>query len=177
MTTTYFMGDAHLGHKNIHTYRGMESSEEHDALIKENYHSVVSKRDHVIFMGDTCFTKAALDELATWPAQKKTLILGNHDLERDVTMRDLLAVYDSIHGFKKYKGFWLSHAPIHPDELRGKCNIHGHVHSKSVNDHRYYNTSMENIDMKPISIDVLRQRLYSRPEFGFTKQEIESEGV
>jgi calcineurin-like phosphoesterase family protein len=62
-----------------------------------------------------------------------------------------------VAGIIKYKGFWLSHAPIHPEELRGKPNIHGHVHTNTLNDSRYFNASLENIGYKPVSIEEVRR--------------------
>ena len=82
---------------------------------------------------------------------RKHLILGNHDLDRPHRgMLQLMRVFgDRIYSLHKYKGFWLSHAPIHPSELRGKRNIHGHVHSNTLDDNRYYNACLENTDYKP----------------------------
>lgn len=159
MATSWLIADIHRGHKNIHKYRNFDSNEEHDALIKENYHNVVTKRDIVFFLGDIAFTHEALAEIKTWQAFKKVLIVGNHDLERGITMQDLCNTYDEVYAFRRYKEFWLSHCPIHPDELRGKVNIHGHVHDKTIDDERYFNVSMENINMSPINIEEIRLKL------------------
>lgn len=160
MANVWFIGDLHRGHKNIHKYRNQFSSaEEHDEAIKEAYHKVVTKRDVVFFMGDTAFTHEALYDVSKWVAEKKILVAGNHDLERGITMKDLANAYDEVYAFRKYKEFWLSHAPIHPNELRGKVNIHGHVHEQSVNDARYFNTSLENIGFAPICLEDIRQRV------------------
>lgn len=74
----------------------------------------------------------------------------------------------------KYKGFWLSHAPIHSDHLSGSHNIHGHLHSNSVyeivdingfatpiKDQRYINVSVEQLDGKPISFEDIKRKLIS----------------
>lgn len=56
MSAVYFLSDLHLGHKNICKFRtGFNSVEEHNALIKENYHKRVTKRDTVYFLGDVAF--------------------------------------------------------------------------------------------------------------------------
>ena len=164
MATAWFVGDIHRGHKNIHKHREFPSQEEHDALIKENYHKVVTKRDAVYFMGDTAFTHEALEEIKSWTAESKVLIVGNHDLERGITMQDLVNTYDKVYSFVKYKEFWLSHAPIHPDELRGRVNVHGHVHGKTLNDCRYFNTSLENINYTPINVETMRARILEKLE-------------
>ncbi len=89
----------------------------------------------------------------------KHLILGNHD---KFTLETYSQYFNKIHGFMKKGGFWLSHAPIHPKELRGRVNIHGHVHSKSIPDPRYFNVSVEALGGIPISMDEIREQLNSR---------------
>jgi calcineurin-like phosphoesterase family protein len=70
---------------------------------------------------------------------------------------------DSVQSLVKYKGFWLTHAPIHPDELRGKMNVHGHVHTKTLADNRYFNVSCENVGYKPVCFDDIKSH---NPEHG-----------
>ena len=160
MANVYFMSDAHLDHKNICNFRTQFSSvEEHNALIKENYHKVVTKRDVVFMLGDMCFSKEMLCEVKSWVAEKKILICGNHDLERGITMQDLCNTYDAIYSLHKYKGMWLSHAPIHPQELRGKFNVHGHMHFDKIDDPKYLNVCMEHTDFSPIDLNEVRRRL------------------
>lgn len=157
MSEVYFLGDLHAGHKNICKFRTtFESEEQHFQYMKSAYHEVVTKRDRVFFMGDTAFTKERLANIASWIGHK-TAILGNHCLEKECTIRDYVEVFDDVQGFMKYKEFWLSHAPIHPNELRGKVNIHGHVHNATIVDPRYFNTSLENIGYKPISLQQIRR--------------------
>ena len=46
MSAVYFLSDLHLAHKNICKFReGFTSVEQHNALIKENYHKRVTKRE------------------------------------------------------------------------------------------------------------------------------------
>lgn len=157
MSEVYFIGDLHAGHKNICKFRqGFESEEQHFEHMKKVYHDIVTKRDRVFFMGDTAFTKERLLDIATWTGHK-TAILGNHCLEKECTIQDYVQAFDDVQGFMKYKEFWLSHAPIHPNELRGKINIHGHLHSATIEDDRYFNTSLENIGYKPISLQEIRK--------------------
>lgn len=159
MANVWFIGDVHAGHKNIHKFRTQfESEEHHYETVKENYHSCVTKRDKVYFTGDTAFTKERLEDIGSWTAERKVLILGNHDRD-SLSMEDLCKYFDEIYSLKKYKEFWISHAPIHPAELRGKYNIHGHVHFQNVDDPRYFNTSLENIEYIPIDLNNIRKRL------------------
>lgn len=160
MSEVYFLGDLHAGHKNIANFRkDFASEEDHYSFMKEEYHKVVTKRDRVFFMGDTAFTKERLADIASWIGHK-TAILGNHDMEKECSIMDYVNAFDDVQGFMKYKEFWLSHAPIHPNELRGKVNIHGHVHNATIDDLRYFNTSLENIGYKPISLQQIRRIVY-----------------
>lgn len=162
MSNVWFIGDLHAGHKNIHKFRTQfESEEEHFQHMKQVYHSLVTKRDRVFFMGDTAFTKERLLDVGTWIGHK-TAILGNHCLEMECTIQDYVGVFDDVQGFMKYKEFWLSHAPIHPNELRGKTNLHGHVHCATIPDDRYFNCSLENINYRPISLHEIRQIIEQR---------------
>lgn len=162
MSAVYFLSDLHLGHKNICKFRtGFTSVEEHTALIKENYHKRVTKRDTVYFLGDVAFDEESLVDVKTWVGAKKILIAGNHDLDHH-TMKQLVEVYDEVYSLRKYKEFWLSHAPIHPDELRGKINIHGHTHYHNIDDARYVNVSMEQINYTPIELHEIRRKIYDQ---------------
>lgn len=161
---TLFLSDLHINHKNICNFRPQFTTVlEHNEVIFENYCKVVRPKDHVYFLGDVSFDLEAVSLIKKLPGIKH-LILGNHCLEknRGVSLTDLQEVYSEIYGFKRFKEFWLSHAPIHPEELRGKINIHGHVHSNSLDDPRYLNTSMEAIDYTPISLEALRAEIKNR---------------
>lgn len=126
MSNVWFVGDIHGGHKNVHKFRKQFSSEEeHFQHVKTNYHKVVGKRDKVFFMGDTAFTLERLQDVSTWVGAKKVLICGNHDTDH-IPMKTLCEYFDEVYSLYKWHEFWLSHCPIHPEELRGKKNIHGH---------------------------------------------------
>lgn len=67
-------------------------------------------------------------------------------------------VIANLHSLVRYKGVWLSHAPLHPDELRGKYCCHGHTHNHCIDDPRYYNVCVDQTDMKPVLFqDVLAE--------------------
>ena len=58
-----------------------------------------------------------------------------------------------------YKGFWMSHCPIHSDEMRNRIgNIHGHTHKHSIDDERYYNVSLDVHDYKFIEFDMILEK-------------------
>ena len=81
-------------------------------------------------------------DISTQVCGRKVLICGNHDTDHN-PMKILCEYFDEVYSLYKWHEFWLSHCPIHPDELRGKLNIHGHVHHATINDKRYFNTSLE----------------------------------
>jgi len=168
MSVVYITSDWHLGHKNITRFRTeFGTIGEHEGLIIENYHSTVKSRDKVFFLGDMCFNKESLEIIRTLPGSKH-LVLGNHDTDAACRpgIAELSLVYDKIHGIHSYKHAWLTHAPIHPQELRDKWNIHGHVHSieNSIKDPNYFNACLENTEYKPIAYQEILRIMRSRNE-------------
>lgn len=152
MSMVYHIGDLHLGHGNVTKWRNLPgvtspenpmSSEQHDAWIVEQWNKTVTKRDTVFLHGDVVVYPRGLESLAKLNGNK-VLIMGNHDAERHgLKLADYLPYFSKICALVARKGYWLSHAPIHPAELRGKPNIHGHVHEHSLPDPRYINVSIE----------------------------------
>ncbi len=159
MSNVWFCSDLHLGHKNIGKFRTplVNSTEENNTRIITDWEKHVTSRDVVYVLGDFCFDAELYNSLKL-SGNKKYLIRGNHD--RFQTSQ-YLKVFDEVEGLLKYKEFWLSHSPIHPDELRGKFNLHGHVHYATVNDNRYFNCCPENLWPKYgrclVSLDELRK--------------------
>jgi len=157
VANVFFVGDLHAGHRNVHKFRTQFSSEEeHFQAMKDNYHKVVGKRDKVFFMGDTAFTLERLQDVSTWAGERKVLICGNHDLD-GLDMKTVSQYYDEVYSLYRYREFWLSHCPIHPDELRGRRNIHGHTHNYLIEDDRYFNTSLENTGFFPVDLNYIRK--------------------
>ena len=155
MSKVWVCADLHLGHKNITKFRTQfATAEEHHETVMENFLTTVGKRDKVFLLGDIVFKEgieyaAKLDRLGA----NLILVKGNHDAY------DLWA--DSVQGLMSYKGAWLSHAPVHPQELdyrKQGFNIHGHLHGGFINDPRYFNVSLEHTNYRPILMtDVLEQ--------------------
>ena len=87
----------------------------------------------------------------------KVSVTGN--CTEHIPMKVLCEYFDEVHSLYKWHEFWLSHCPIHPDELRGKVNIHGHVHHATLNDKRYYNTSLENTGFYPVDLNFIRSEM------------------
>lgn len=174
MANVYFISDIHFGHKNIlkfgrcpdgtNPWRSGNDHVENMYNIAENWIRTVTKRDIIWVLGDIAFDQEGFDLLKTLPGRKK-MVRGNHD--DHFTTQQWLEVFETVESMVKYKGFWLTHCPIHPSELWGKRNIHGHIHQNLVKkedgtvDDRYVNVCVEHINETPISFEEIRSRFYN----------------
>lgn len=158
MTRVYFIGDLHFGHNNIHKFRSdlqLSSEEAHREFLIDRWNSTINKRDVVWLLGDICFKRELIPQLDRLRGHKY-MVLGNHDLNGKFYSEHV----NKVCGVVKYKGLWLSHAPIHPAELRGSPNVHGHVHSQTLEDTaNYFNASCENISYRPVSLECVMEAL------------------
>src|SRR5690606_7255171 len=135
----------------------------HDQILIDKINSVVTKRDLLYILGDVTWRDNKLHMLDQVPC-RKFLVKGNHD---DRPTEEYLKVFDEVYGLTSKRGYWLSHAPIHPSELRGWPNIHGHVHTNSIKrfftyDRRYINVCVEALNGIPVSLDEIRDGSYWR---------------
>lgn len=155
MSNVWFTSDLHWGHKNVCRFRSQFSTElEHRLALKGNIQSLVKKRDVLWVLGDSVFTEDALQDIVDIECTK-FLVIGNHCAQH-FDQKKLYSAFDKVYGItSKYK-CWLTHAPIHPDELRGKFNVHGHCHDHLIDDPRYVNICPEHHDFKPIDLKTLR---------------------
>lgn len=160
----YVIADTHFGHNNIvsiYSRQHFNGIDDHDAVIADNILSLCGSRDTLYLLGDVCIHRDSfhyVEEIAK-AVENLYIVLGNHDFERSKApkLMDYIALQEHTHlqllGMRKYKQAWLTHAPIHPDELRGRLNIHGHMHDVEINDERYVNVSCECVDYKPLNIE------------------------
>lgn len=152
----FVCADLHLGHAKNALRRGFSSAEEHDLMLIERWNSVVRKSDIVYILGDITMEKRAPYVILDQLNGIKYVAGGNHDRRQD-----LYELLNHVNGFAacyEVKGCILTHIPIHPDELnRYRKNIHGHLHSKSIDDSRYVCVSLEHTYMAPIELDILLQ--------------------
>lgn len=171
MSRLMITSDLHLGHNNIHKYRDQFSTaEEHHNTVFENLATTIRKNDTLYLLGDIAFTQEWLDKISSINCRYKLLICGNHDTERGITMKHLVNAYDDVRALMTKRNYWFSHAPIHPDEMRGRLAcVHGHLHSRKiqqeymgdgdyvgeVDDRRYINACVEHTDYKPITFEDL----------------------
>jgi len=157
MSKVFLIADTHFGHKAICKYRPEFSTpQEHDEIIIQNWNKVVTKVKHQVWvLGDMCIKNKDydMDKLINRLNGTIQLVTGNHchlpyyNNNRINVRRAMVAKY----------GFWLTHCPIHPNELRGRNNIHGHTHYAMIDDNRYYNVCVENINYTPINIEEIRK--------------------
>jgi calcineurin-like phosphoesterase family protein len=153
MSKAYVYGDLHFGHENMAKKRGFETIEDHDNHIIKKWNSVVTKRDKVYLLGDITMEKANYTILKKLNGNK-VVIGGNHDKPGHV--KELLKYVSGVAGAIKYKGFIMTHIPIHKSELhRFRGNIHAHVHEKILKHKRYICVSAEAIDYKPLEIKTI----------------------
>ena len=131
MGNVRFCGCLHLGDNWAAEYRGFKNPDEyHEHLIK-SWNSKVHKKDLTYILGDVSMETNEHYHILDKLNGRKKVVLGNHDLGKHIP--DLLKHVETVEGLVHYKGFWLSHAPLHPQELtfvRG--NIHAHIHEEDV---------------------------------------------
>lgn len=167
MSKVYLISDLHFAHKKIldfaGDYRVGDTVDQHNEILIHKWNSVVTKRDKVFVLGDVCMGGTDNKKLLHQLLGHKVLIKGNHDRW---PIKSYLDVFENVWGIVKYKGFWLSHCPIHPAELRGCRNIHGHVHSSTIMDHyhqpdpRYINVCVEACYGFPVPFTDIVEGLY-----------------
>lgn len=170
MSNVRFIADYHFGHDKIAKLRGFKDHfEMNDHIVKE-HNKVVNKRDIVYILGDITRNTNKWYFYLDQMVGRKIVILGNHDEYKHVP--DLLNYVESVSGIMQYKGIFLSHCPVHPQELeyRVNRNIHGHLHEYNVTkeiipnrrntksgtkDNRYINVSCEQINYQPKTLKEL----------------------
>lgn len=154
MPAVYFISDLHFGHEKICQFRkGFgDTSYEHDEILLDKINTRVRSKDKLFILGDVAFTPTGMIKIPRINCKNKELIIGNHD------RKDCYQFFNQIHGFRRYKEFWLSHCPIHPNELRGKINIHGHVHAKTIASFKYISVCVEACDGIPMTLEEIRSR-------------------
>lgn len=157
--SVYFTSDLHFGHRLAARLRGFSDVDDHDRYLVERINMRVKKRDKLFILGDVAFSQHALFKFASRVnVQVIEFLFGNHDL---LTLDSYRSVFLKIHGVKKYRNFWLSHIPVHENELlRCTANIHGHVHVGGLTKNpegRYFNVNCEFNGYYPVSFDYIEK--------------------
>ena len=129
--SVYFTSDLHLSHKLASELRGFNSIQEHDDFVMDSLKKIDNKRAMIWILGDVAMQPEALERLGDLRSRLK-LVRGNHDQYKD---EEYQKYFEVMHGFLKYKNLWLSHCPIHPQEMfRCGANVHGHIHKNAATD-------------------------------------------
>ena len=154
MSIIRFYSDPHFHHRNMAIKRGFKDEIEMNEHIIKMYNSVINKKDTCYILGDITMEKANYEILNRLNGIKN-IILGNHDEGQHTKI--LQQYVNKIYGMLDYKGFILTHCPVHPSQLefRYSKNIHGHVHENTLDDPRYINVSAEVINYTPILLNSL----------------------
>jgi calcineurin-like phosphoesterase family protein len=165
MPTKYVISDHHFDHRRIIEYenRPFKDVNEMNHFMVEQWNSIVKKNDIVFHLGDFCFGKN--DVIRYWFDQlkgRKILIMGNHDRHINHHSKFWYNIgFEEVYRYPIiYKpGIILSHEPIDNANIRYSTNIHGHCHSKRtdiiVGSNSYINISCEEVDYKPVNLDLL----------------------
>lgn len=166
MSGVLFTSDLHLGHNAILKYRSQfQTLEDHDEAILDMI-AKLKKRSVLYILGDFIFDSDKydyyIDQFNKMDCRIK-LVMGNHDslkLYKEERFEIQLP-------FFSYKNNWISHCPIHPQEMRGRdLNIHGHLHGGNIRkelnhceftDDRYFNVNLDNNDFKSVPFDLIKE--------------------
>lgn len=156
MNKIFVIADTHFGHKKVIQFesekRPFETIEQHDEELVRLWNLTVNKHDTVWHLGDVLFGRESFGILSRINGVKK-LVMGNHDR---YPSRLYLEHFNAICGAAEVKGCILTHVPVHEDQFyRYRFNIHGHLHSKKLDDHRYICVSVEHTGLKPVLLDDL----------------------
>jgi calcineurin-like phosphoesterase family protein len=160
MSLVYFTSDLHLGHPLAARERDFMSVELHDAVVINSF-AHLKKRDILYVLGDVCMGRVNhLDLIRDIPAGRKILLLGNHDQFRAV---EYLSVFDDIIGPVTWKHMWLTHIPMHPQEMFNRVgNIHGHIHkggaTPELENPPYFNVNWD-FHRGPVLYEAIRDAL------------------
>lgn len=165
----YVISDTHFGHENSLKWTDSEGNklrpfntvDDLNNTIITNWNNTVTNQDHVYHLGDVVINKKYLDLVKQLNGHKR-LVRGNHDIES--TSKFIEVEFKEIYGVRVFPGLKciLSHFPIHIECLREDwINVHGHLHSSNLNDLRYINVSVEQINYTPVCLeDILNKRRY-----------------
>ena len=173
------IGDTHFGNDRIVRFRTQfQTEEEHSSFICKKWNETIKDRDIVYVLGDVADSHSGLRRFASLRG-RKILVRGNHDV---FSTDEYLKYFEEVHGALLYKGYWLTHIPIHPEELYGRSNIHGHTHRGGPREVHYssregrnrvprtpatyFCTCAEHIEFTPIRFDRIKETLNERIKDG-----------
>lgn len=147
------ISDLHFGHKNMAVKRGFISEREHDQHIVRTWNHHVGKKDTIYVLGDITMEKNNYEILEKLSGDI-VIVGGNHD--RFQHSKQLMKHVKGISGCIQKKGCIFTHIPIHESQFeRYLFNIHGHVHTNSLENTKYINVSAEVVNYIPQIVNEL----------------------
>lgn len=165
VANTFFISDTHFGHQGIVKFlrdegtplRPFATTEEMDEVLVENWNRVVGDSDRVYHLGDVAINRKHLPTLGRLKGRKK-LIRGNHDIFK---LKDYTPYFEDIMGVQVLADMILSHIPLHTECMttRFGTNVHGHLHSNTLDSPYHLNVCVEHTNYTPISIDEVRLKI------------------
>ncbi len=163
----FVISDLHFGHNNILEYEpcrkvlGSTVAEMNEEIIKR-WNETVNPEDIVYVLGDFSFRRENI-HIAGRLNGTKYLVMGNHDQYDNAAtyLQYFTNVYGSLEMKKHGKRIIMTHIPISDKQFsRFDFNLHGHLHSKKMDDSRYVNCCIEHCpNFKPMLLDQLIQSL------------------
>lgn len=162
MSKVFIISDTHFGQSKILSFKDdyglpvrdfLTLDDMHDTII-ENWNNTVSTGDLVLHLGDVAFSGTAYDTIMPKLNGRKYLIRGNHDRFSEGRYRDH---FNRILGVYVRDGYAFTHVPVHPNQgSRWKGNIHGHLHTNTIDDPFYFNACVEQINYTPIDFEAVK---------------------
>lgn len=178
MAQNWVTSDSHFDHENIIKYgeRPFANKDEMNEMMVDLWNQRVKPEDTIYHLGDVTMHRGGKSE-QDWLIRlihrlngHKRLLLGNHDhfpIEAYVK-----AGFEKVRGTGQWfgNGIILSHYPIHPSCLSGRCLgcVHGHIHQNPApkpiegedgKKRGYVNVCVERTGYAPILVDEVREQL------------------
>lgn len=170
----WFASDHHLFHRNILTFldndgnrvRPFDTIEQHNDCILTNHNERVKDGDIVYWMGDVAVHREEddLPSLLNKFKGKRRLIPGNHD-----DIKKLAPLFSKVQVWRVFRDdaqgyipFTVTHVPIDTLSIKGRFNVHGHIHQNKEATPRHINVSMEATNFCPVSFDELQEQMKER---------------
>ena len=181
MASIWFASDHHFGHANLLKFTsddgayvrpGFRDVDHMNETMIANHNRVVGVADHAYFLGDVGFSRATLAAVLPRLNGKKRLILGNHDYSDRQMMRFYLEHFQKVMSWRYFTepdcALICTHCPLHESSFlgryKGSCNVHGPIHARRIDDPRYVNICVEQIDYTPVSYDWLLAKARRAPQ-------------
>ena len=151
--TVFVIADLHFGDAATcrQGRRPFADVSEMQSEISRRWNAMVLPSDTVYVLGD--IGKRHHVNAVSHLNGKKHLVAGNGD---DIGAIMGSGVFESVTIARRLRGVLLTHIPVHPSQLRGRTiNVHGHLHSTTIDDPRYRCVSVEQTDFAPVRLDSL----------------------